>query len=85
MPITRDDLEDFHEFALARIQASGSDLTWDELVDQWRVRRPSPDRRAADLDAIRAAVDDMRAGDHGEPAERAIEELRTDLGLGRNE
>lgn len=84
MPITRDDLDAFHEFALARIQSGGSDLTWDELVELWRDGRPASDRRAAAVAAIRAAIDDMHVGDHGEPAGQAIEELRRELGLGRD-
>ena len=78
MPITRDDLNAFHEFAEAKLANRGAE-SLHELVDIWEIEHPTFDRHANDVAAVRAAIHDMENGDVGLPAKIVVEELRTEI------
>lgn len=70
------DLRAFREFLDAKLSNGGSDLTPEECLELWEVENASPHERAATVQAVRDALDDMRAGDTGIPASEAIAEIR---------
>jgi hypothetical protein len=84
MSITNDDLNAFHEFALATLANRGAESR-QELIDIWDTQHPAPQRHSADVAAIRAAVRDMQSGDTGRPAENVVEELRKDFASRRTQ
>lgn len=84
MAITKDDLDAFHRFAEARLASRGAD-TLQELVDIWEIEHSTPELHAQNLAAVQAAIRDMENGDTGRPAEKALQELRTELAGRRNQ
>ncbi|HUG94102.1 MAG TPA: hypothetical protein VML55_24945 [Planctomycetaceae bacterium] len=79
MTVTREQLDNFHEFAARQLDNGGSELSLEQLLDLWRIENPAPDERSENVAAIRQAVDDMDAGDVGEPADVVIQEVRESL------
>lgn len=76
MPADRlNDLRAFRDFADRKLARGEGDLTLDEALDLWESENQADDR-AATVQAVREALDDMRAGDIGVPASEAIAELR---------
>ena len=71
MSTARQEIEDFHQFAIGMIGEGPPDLTFDDIVDSWRFR-PSPE----DIQAVQEALDAMDAGDTGEDADVVIARLR---------
>jgi hypothetical protein len=57
MSVTHDQLNDFHQFALAKV-ASGEAQSIASLADEWRLRR----ERDEVNQALREATNDLRAG-----------------------
>lgn len=76
MQLTHADLEQFQIFAAEQIDAGGLH-SLPELAKSWILRR----EREREVAAIREAVNDMQAGDIGEPADAVMKDLRSDLGL----
>ncbi len=70
------DLRAFRDFLDAKLSNGGGELTPEECLELWQVENKSPDERAATAQAVREALDDMRAGDTGIPAREAIAEIR---------
>jgi hypothetical protein len=66
----------FREFLDARLSEEGDGLTLDEYLGLWEHENQADEERAAAVQAVREALDDMRAGDTGIPAKAAIAELR---------
>jgi hypothetical protein len=83
MAITNDDLAAFHQFAEARLARRGVE-SLHELVDIWEQEQPTPELHAQNVAAVRAAIRDMENGDTGRPAEKVVEELRSEL-VGRRD
>jgi hypothetical protein len=75
------DLRAFRDFADLKLAHGPGDLTLDEALDLWESENQAPAERAATVQALREALDDMRAGDTGIPASEAISELRRKLSL----
>lgn len=69
------DLRAFRDFADHKLARGEDDLTLDEALELWESENQSDDR-ATTVQAVREALDDMRAGDVGVPASEAIAELR---------
>lgn len=65
------DLRAFRDFADRKLARGEDDLTLDEALDLWETENRDDDR-AATAQAVREALDDMRAGDVGVPASEAI-------------
>ncbi len=70
------DLRAFRDFLDAKLSNGGGDLTLEECLELWEVKNEGPQERAATVQAVREALDDMRAGDTGLPARDAIAEIR---------
>ena len=72
----RDDLKAFHDFVGEQLANGGASLTPAETVELWEIQHPSDEERAATVEALREALDDMRAGDTGIPAREFLAEVR---------
>lgn len=75
MSITKNELIEFHQFALGKIEGGGNDLSWGELVGLWRLENPSPAEQAEIRSAIQEGLDDIAAGRY-RPADEIMKELR---------
>jgi len=69
------DLRAFRDFADHKLARGESDITLDEALDLWETENRA-DERAATVEAVREALDDMRAGDASVSASEAIAALR---------
>ena len=58
MSTTEHDIASFNNFALRKIESGESDLTIDELFDQWRIESPSDELYAENVAAIVWALRD---------------------------
>ena len=74
-----DQLNEFREFALARINSSKNQLTLDEIYDEWRLNNPDPEQLAADAQAVAASLADYRNGVEGKPPSEVVRKLKTRL------
>ena len=74
------DIANFANFALHRIETVGADLTIEELFDQWQIENPSNEQYVENVAAIRAAIDDFQRGERGTIAGSHSNSLRRDLG-----
>lgn len=82
MPTDRaNDPRAFRDFLDARLSAAGDGLTLDEYLDLWESENQPDEERRAAVQAVREALDDMRAGDRGIPVREAVSELRRRHGL----
>lgn len=81
MTMTAEQIDSFHRFATARLNDGGTDLSMDELYDEWRAQHPSPDELHENVLAVKAAIRDMENGDTGQDADEVIAEIRDELGL----
>lgn len=76
MTVTQAELDNFHEFATARISNSGVEIDFDDLVTEWLSLRDRDEINGA----IREGLADVEAGRH-RPAHEVTEELREKYGL----
>jgi hypothetical protein len=70
------ELESFHRFLGDRLAHGELALTPEECLDLWRAQNPSEEDIEADTLAIREALDDMQAGDRGQPLQEFLTEFR---------
>ncbi len=77
MSSVRDDLESFHQFAIARLAGSASAASLDELLMEWQDLR---DRESIN-EAISQGLAEIAAG-RVISAREAMEELRKEFGFG---
>lgn len=78
MPVTSDELNEFHRFAVARIAAAGAECL-QELLTLWEANRAGSQVHAENVAAVQAAIRDMQNGDRGRPAAAISQELRSEL------
>ena len=78
---THSELERFQSFVVEKLSNGNSDLTPEQVLDLWRIENPTTDEHAANVEAIREAVADMEAGDHGRPYKEVLDEIRERLRL----
>ena len=76
MPITAEQLDEFHRFGNDQLSSGRGDLTWDELFVLWESRENSNDIDAA----IRQGTADVDAG-RFEPIGDALADLRSEFGI----
>ena len=62
MSITKEELDRFHEFAVSLVSGAGSDVTWLQLFELWRLQNPSVAEHEENVAAIRESLDAMDAG-----------------------
>ena len=65
-------IESFSEFAKAKVDQAGNDLSIDDLYDEWRTQHPPAD----DLLAIKASLRDMENGETGRSFDDFAAEFR---------
>lgn len=70
-------IESFSEFAKAKVDQAGNDLSIDDLYDEWRTQHPPAD----DLLAIKASLRDMENGDTGRAFDDFAAEFRHGNGI----
>ncbi len=70
-------IESFSEFAKAKVDQAGNDLSIDDLYDEWRTQHPPAD----DLLAIKASLRDMENGDTGRSLDDFAAEFRRQNGI----
>jgi hypothetical protein len=77
MTVTREELDDFRQFASERLNHGGAD-TIVELAAMWQLAREQPSANAA----IAQGIAEMEAG-LAKPADAVMEELRDEFRLNR--
>ena len=70
-------IENFSEFAKAKVNQAGTDLSIDDLYDEWRMQHPPTD----DLLAIQASLRDMKSGETGRSFDDFAGEFRGRNGI----
>jgi hypothetical protein len=73
---TERDIVNFTNFALEKIGVGAGGLTIDELFDAWRIEHPLPQEYAENVAAVRASIEDFKAGERGTPAGETSLRLR---------
>jgi hypothetical protein len=73
---TQQDIQSFAQFAEQELSKGGSEPSIDELFDLWRAANPSAKELAESVNAVKAALVDMEAGDTGIPADEHLARLR---------
>ena len=76
MSTAEQDIASFTSFAMQRIGTGDSDLTIEQLFDQWRIENPSDEQYAENVAAIQASIADFKAGERGTIAGAHSAELR---------
>lgn len=74
------ELARFQEFITNHL-TQGAALSPEEALDLWRADNPSPAEYSETVQAIRQAISDMDAGDHGAPLDEFDREFRKRHGL----
>ena len=80
MTVTREELDNFHHFAMAQLDNGGADLTLDDLLLQWQSLR---DRDEVN-EIIHQGLQDIEAG-CGRDAREVTAELALKHNLATNE
>ena len=62
MSVSKEDLDRFHDFAVAQVSAGQSKFTWLELFELWRLENPSAAEHGENAAAIQEALEAMDAG-----------------------
>ena len=76
-----DDPVAFRRFLDAKLAGEETGLTLDECLDLWEHENRPDEERALAVQAVREALDDMKAGDSGLSAKNVVAELRRKHGL----
>ena len=75
------ELHEFHQFLGEILSAGEVVVSPEEALDAWRAAHPASEQFAADVAAIREALDDMAHGDEGTPLAEFDREFRQRHGL----
>ena len=62
MTVTTQDLSNFHQFAESRIAAGESDVSFDELVEQWLLETQCDEEIEASVASMNRGLADIAAG-----------------------
>lgn len=73
---TQDELSSFHDFLSQRLTSGMAPLSPEEVLDLWRAEHPVADEYPDDVAALKEALADMEAGDHGLPLEQFDRKFR---------
>jgi hypothetical protein len=71
------ELESFHHFLGTQLANGDPALTPEECLDLWRAQHPPDEELEAGRQMIQEALDDMKAGDHGQLLQEFLTEFRT--------
>jgi hypothetical protein len=77
----RDDLMAFRDFVNKQLADGGANLSPDECLALWDLENESDQERADTVQAVREALEQMRAGNTGVPLREALDELRRKYNL----
>lgn len=66
----------FHEFLGTKLSNEGETLTLDDCLGLWDAENQSDAERVETVQALREALDDVEAGDTGQPVPEVVDELR---------
>lgn len=75
MNLTEQDIDQFHDFAKAKLASSEQELTWQQLFQDWLLEQPSEEQREELNAIIRQGIADIDAG-RSQPAEEVHDTLR---------
>jgi hypothetical protein len=75
--VVMNELDSFHRFLGDQLANEGSLLTPEECLDLWRAQHPLDEELSASTRAIQEALDDMEAGDIGQPLEAFLAGFRS--------
>lgn len=81
MATTAQELEQFRQFVVQRLDAGDARSSLDELFDLWRNEHPSDALNAENVIAIAASIDDFERGERGTIAGAHSAELRREFGI----
>jgi hypothetical protein len=73
---THDELSSFHDFLSRKLTSGAAQLSPEEALDLWRAEHPDGDDFSNNVAALREALADMEAGDHGLPLEQFDRKFR---------
>ena len=72
MSLTSDELNSFHQFALAAIRDAENDATLEELLSKWRAAK----ERHETNDSIRQSLSEFESG-QGRPVDQFMNEMKS--------
>ena len=72
MVTTEHEIDRFSEFAKTKLKDRSTDVSLDELFDEWRTLNPP----SKDALAIQASIRDMENGETGRPFKQFADEFR---------
>ena len=81
MSTIEEQLESFRTYVLEQTRNGGSELTMDELYENWRLEHLTEEELREDELALEASLRDMEAGETGRPFEEFDAEFRARHGL----
>lgn len=77
------ELREFHSFVQEKLGSNEiRELSPEDVLAEWRGLHPLSRELTDGVTAIRRALADMQAGDHGRPAEDVVADLRRRLSSG---
>lgn len=77
------ELREFHSFVQVKLGSDEArELSPEDVLAEWRGLHPTSGELTDSVTAIRRALADMQAGDHGRPAEDVVAEIRRRLSSG---
>ena len=72
---------EFHRFLGEQLENGSEWKTPEQALAVWRRQRPIPPELVESVAAVQQALDDLRRGDRGRPAEDVSADIRRRLGL----
>jgi hypothetical protein len=73
---TPDELSSFHDFLSQKLTSGAARFSPEEVLDRWRAENPAADDYPDNVAALKEALADMQAGDHGMPLEQFDRKFR---------
>ncbi len=67
---TQGELSGFRDFLSQKLATGATQLSPEEVLDLWRADHPAADEYSNNVAAVKEALADMEAGDHGLPLEQ---------------
>ena len=71
MATSEQDIDNFYQFAKSRLKNGGSELSLEQLFDEWTIKNPPHE----DALAVQASIRDMENGESG----RAFDDFASDF------
>jgi hypothetical protein len=73
---TPGELSCFHDFLSQKLTSGATQLSPEEVLDLWRAEHPAVDEYPNDVAALKEALADMEAGEHGVPLDQFDDKFR---------